>query len=101
MVSVSLNSSSLSAEGVRRGQASMSHQESKGQIKRAVGGGLTCAGLPLHGPHQVVGPLLAVQRLQQVKHIIVKHEVDQVEGPWVANRRSASPTSQGDVQRSK
>lgn len=45
-----------------------------------VGGGrLTCAALPFHCPHQVVGSLLTVQRLQQVKHIIVKHEVDQVE----------------------
>lgn len=47
------------------------------------GGGLTCAALPFHGPHQVVGSLLTVQRLQQVEHVVVKHEVDQVEGPCV------------------
>lgn len=44
------------------------------------GSGLTCAAVSLHGPHEVVGSLLAVQGLQQVKHIVIKHEVDQVEG---------------------
>lgn len=43
-------------------------------------GALTCAALAFHGPHEVVGSLLAVQGLQQVKHIVVKHEMDQVEG---------------------
>lgn len=43
-------------------------------------GALTCAALAFHGPHEVVGPLLAVQGLQQVKYIVVKHEMDQVEG---------------------
>ena len=43
--------------------------------------GLTCAALALHGPHKVVGPLLAVQGLQQVKNILIKHEMDKVEGP--------------------
>ena len=43
--------------------------------------GLTCAAFTFHGPHEVVGPLLAVQRLQQIKNIIIKHEMDQVEGP--------------------
>lgn len=41
---------------------------------------LTRAAVPLHRPHEVVGSLLAVQRLQQVKNVVVKHEVDQVEG---------------------
>ena len=49
--------------------------------------GLTCAALTLHGPHEVVGSLLAVQRLQQVKNIIIKHEVDQVEGAWTQTHR--------------
>ena len=44
------------------------------------GSALTCAAVSLHGPHEVVGSLLAVQGLQQVKHIVIKHEVDQVEG---------------------
>lgn len=50
-------------------------------VQRPSGRILTCAALPFHGPHQVIGPLLAVQGLQQVKHIIIKHQMDQVEGP--------------------
>lgn len=42
--------------------------------------GFTCAALPLHGPQEVIGSLLAVQGFQQVKHIVIKHQVDQVEG---------------------
>lgn len=53
------------------------------QLHCTAGRSLTCAALALHGPHQVVGPLLAVQGLQQVKHIIIKHEMDQVEGACV------------------
>ena len=52
-------------------------------VRRTTGSSLTCAALALHGPHEVVGPLLAVQGLQQVKHIIIKHEMDQVEGACV------------------
>jgi len=51
------------------------------------GSSLTCAALSLHCLHEVVGSLLAVQGLQQVENIIIKHEVDQVEGPCVRRRQ--------------
>lgn len=57
------------------------------QLVRPPGSSLTCAALSLHGPHEVVGSLLTVQWLQQVEHIIIKHEVDQVEGPCVQRDR--------------
>lgn len=86
VVSASVNSSSLSAVGKtgiqcpNRGVRGRTVGEGS---RSGSGGGLTCAALPLHGPHQVVGSLLTVQRLQQVEHVVVKHEVDQVEGACV------------------
>lgn len=36
---------------------------------------------PLDVPQEVLRPLLAVQILHQEQHVIVKHQVKQVEGP--------------------
>lgn len=100
--SVSVNSCSLSVEGEKGGDVtnwtfskysfiffynykilpvSQSQRSEHFYLYTSGGSGLTCAALALHGSHKVIGPLLAVQGFQQVKHIIIKHKMDQVEGP--------------------